>query len=202
MTISDQERNKIFEKYIHLAEEEAKRKQRKVPPCVIYDDLLSAAYVGLLDAASKYDEEKVVTKGEKSFEIYARFRIKGSINDWLRSCNWGKRNDHFKMMTLETTVLFERENGTTWNLKDSIADDRYNVVNSVNSKQLFSKLLKDLPFVVKKIFHLRYIDELTMAEIGDKVGLTESRISQLISDYSHYLNKKWKKGKKDLCEEL
>ena len=58
----------------------AKRLQRRVPPCVTFDDLASAGTVGLIQAVDRFDH----TRGLK-FKTYAQHRISGAMLDFLRS---------------------------------------------------------------------------------------------------------------------
>lgn len=57
-----------------------------LPSHVDRSDLESAGYVGLIDAAAKFDPSKHV-----HFKSYAQFRIRGAILDSLRSTDWGPR---------------------------------------------------------------------------------------------------------------
>ena len=57
----------------------AYRLARILPPHVSVDDLISAGFEGLLDAAEKYDPARV-----DHFEQYAEYRIRGAILDALR----------------------------------------------------------------------------------------------------------------------
>ncbi|HSF16868.1 MAG TPA: FliA/WhiG family RNA polymerase sigma factor [Vicinamibacteria bacterium] len=50
-------------------------------------DLIQSGFVGLLDAASKFDRDK----GAR-FSTYAEFRIKGAMLDSLRSLDWAPRS--------------------------------------------------------------------------------------------------------------
>lgn len=57
-----------------------------LPSHVDRSDLESAGYVGLVDAADKYDPSKHI-----QFKSYAQFRIRGAIIDSLRATDWGSR---------------------------------------------------------------------------------------------------------------
>lgn len=54
------------------------------------DELISAAYFGLVKAASNYQEAK------GNFKIYASFIINLAIKDYLRELKWGNRRNAFK----------------------------------------------------------------------------------------------------------
>jgi RNA polymerase sigma factor for flagellar operon FliA len=70
---------------INLANKMASSKKRLLSH-VHYEDLQSAAYLGLVEAANNFDNNKNVC-----FEIFATWRIKGAIKDYLREINWGTR---------------------------------------------------------------------------------------------------------------
>ena len=57
----------------------ARRFQRRLPPCVTFDDLASAGMVGLIQAVDRFDR----TRGLK-FKTYAQHRIWGAMQDFLR----------------------------------------------------------------------------------------------------------------------
>jgi RNA polymerase sigma factor for flagellar operon FliA len=59
----------------------------KMPASVNLDDLIQAGMIGLLDAASRYDEGQGA-----QFETYATQRIHGAMLDELRSNDWLPRS--------------------------------------------------------------------------------------------------------------
>lgn len=64
---------------LDLVRSTARRFQRRVPPCVTFDDLSSAGMVGLIHAVDRFDQ----TRGLK-FKTYAQHRIWGAMQDFLR----------------------------------------------------------------------------------------------------------------------
>lgn len=68
-----------LEKYYKDVEYIARSVARRVPPNVSLDDLISAGYLGLVDAAHKFDSGR-----ESSFRTYALHRVRGAIADELR----------------------------------------------------------------------------------------------------------------------
>lgn len=75
---------------MHFADNTALHYFKKTPRSVNYDELKSAAYMGLVKAASKYD-------GENDFAPYAFCRMSGEIKDYLRSLAWGGRAKRIKI---------------------------------------------------------------------------------------------------------
>ncbi|MBF0160836.1 MAG: FliA/WhiG family RNA polymerase sigma factor [Magnetococcales bacterium] len=72
-----------------------------------------------------------------------------------------------------------------WDAMDLMADPNWvDPVESIGLQQLrlaISQAIQDLPEKERLVITLYYFEELTMSEIGEVLGLTESRISQLHS---------------------
>lgn len=148
------ERNNLILQHLNLAERIAFSQFKKTPSCVQYDELKSAGYMGLVDAAAKYD-------GIKSFEIYASFRILGAIKDYLRSLYWNGRGKVAKVSSLEVDYASEED------------------IDSFND--FFDGVTKDLSSLGKKVLWLYYGEDKTLKEIASVVSLSISRVYQLIT---------------------
>ena len=77
MQVSERE---LVEQYIPLVKKVATRIFYRLPNKIEYQELVSAGILGLVDAATKFDETK-----NTEFKSYAEWRIKGAILDDLRS---------------------------------------------------------------------------------------------------------------------
>jgi RNA polymerase sigma factor for flagellar operon FliA len=64
---------------IDLVNNVARRFQRRVPPCVTFDDLVSAGMIGLIQAVDRFDRSR-----DLKFKTYAQHRIRGAMLDFLR----------------------------------------------------------------------------------------------------------------------
>ncbi len=80
-------REELILKYAHLTRYVVDRMNIKTTPVFGYDDLLSHAIMGLIDAVEKFDCTKDV-----KFETYASVRIRGSVLDALKSLDWMPRS--------------------------------------------------------------------------------------------------------------
>jgi RNA polymerase sigma factor for flagellar operon FliA len=76
---------------INLANNLAASKKRSLSH-IYYEDLQSAAFLGLVEAANKFDNSK-----NNCFEAFAICRIQGAIKDYLRELNWGSRRNPIYM---------------------------------------------------------------------------------------------------------
>jgi RNA polymerase sigma factor for flagellar operon FliA len=109
----------------------------RIPRQVPRDDLVSAAMVGLAQAARSFDPERGI-----SFERYASTRIRGALIDELRSRDWASRSVRFKArrmavcvedLTSElgrtpTTGEVATRMGVSAGTVDSLADDVHRAV--------------------------------------------------------------------------
>lgn len=89
-------KSELIEKYRYKVRIIAMKMARDLPASVDADDLFSMGYLGLMDAAEKFD----ATKGAK-FDTYAEFRIRGSIIDELRKQDWVPRSARDRMDALQ-----------------------------------------------------------------------------------------------------
>jgi len=112
------------------------------------DELKSAAYMGLVLAADKYQDDI------SSFVTYATTKINGSMKDYVRELKWGTRNNRKKAVPLADYVKKESN---------------------------ISNVTEDLDPLEKKIISMYYEGGYTLKEIGKEIGLTESRVSQMLN---------------------
>jgi RNA polymerase sigma factor for flagellar operon FliA len=73
-------RNAYAAKFFPYIEKVARRLARRLPAHVEIDDLISSGVIGLMEAAERFDPERV-----DRFEAFAEFRIRGAMLDDLRS---------------------------------------------------------------------------------------------------------------------
>lgn len=156
------ERNALIEAYLPLANKIAFEKKKCLPRRVDLDDLKSAAYFGLVDAATKFDPAR-----STSFGTYAKFRIMGEIADFIReSC----RDNERCPVSLDTPD----ESGSC--MAACIPQGE----PCKDFKEIFDDATKTLTNIDKNIMVMYYLDDLSMKEIGVKIGVSESRVSQIL----------------------
>ena len=80
-------RDRVILEHLPLVKAIAVRVHENLPVHVDLDDLVHAGILGLFDAATKYDPDKMV-----AFSSYAKHRIKGAILDSLRQLDWASRD--------------------------------------------------------------------------------------------------------------
>ncbi|HXU93127.1 MAG TPA: RNA polymerase sigma factor FliA [Gallionella sp.] len=85
--------------YAPLVKRIAHQMMVKLPYSVQIDDIIQAGMMGLLDAASRYDEFHGA-----QFETYATQRIRGAMLDELREADWLPRSLRRDMRRIEAAV--------------------------------------------------------------------------------------------------
>ncbi len=71
----------------------------RLPPSVQVDDLIQSGMIGLLEASRNYDASQGA-----SFETYAGIRIRGSMLDEIRKCDWAPRSLHRKVREVSNAI--------------------------------------------------------------------------------------------------
>jgi RNA polymerase sigma factor for flagellar operon FliA len=178
--------------------------------------LEAAAMLGLLQAFDGFDPSKGVP-----FETYARIRVRGAVQDELRSLDHLTRRQRRRVRAVnEARAAIERETGVPaddatvaaganitveqltlaaqlpsapQSLDPSVlgevatescwqeAQDMETLLIQKQRMQLLTEALAKLPEREQTIMSLYYKEELTLQEIGDMLGVTQSRVSQIIS---------------------
>jgi len=111
-TLLLEERDELIYKHMELAKRIALHKSKSVPRSVQPDDLISAAFLGLVCAANRFNGCR------DSFKSYAIIKIQGAIIDYLRETSWGARGHYFTPVSLDKTL-----NDSGFCLADSIEDN-------------------------------------------------------------------------------
>lgn len=164
---------KLVEQYIPLANKLAFQKKKTLPKFIDIEELKSAAYLGLVEAASRFDSELGV-----AFSTFAYPRIFGAIYDYLREQGWMKKR--IQMLSLDIP------NGDDCILKDTIEAKAQE-----DTEECFEAITVHLDNQAKDVLRSYFIDEYSMKEVGEKFGISESRISQLIKQYKAQIKQKW-----------
>lgn len=89
-------KSELIETYRFKVRVIAVKMARDLPASVDVDDLMSVGFIGLMDAAEKFDPARNV-----KFETYAEFRIRGAILDDLRKQDWIPRSARDRMSEIK-----------------------------------------------------------------------------------------------------
>ena len=151
-------RHELIESHLPLARSLAWKRKASLSS-VSYDELKSAAYFGLVIAAQKYDPQ------QSHFIHYARIKIEGAMGDYLRELR-GSRT-HAAPKSLEDSP-------------EDKASYREQLAYRRGLDELVREATESLSEDYKKIFFMYYLEGLSLKEISAKMGVVESRISQIL----------------------
>ncbi|HOF90131.1 MAG TPA: FliA/WhiG family RNA polymerase sigma factor [Armatimonadota bacterium] len=96
---SDALRRQLIEQYAPLARYVVDRLNLQPSGGLCYDDLISQAIVGLIEAIDRYDPSRGV-----KFNTYAYYRIRGAVMDMLRELDWVPRSLRAKSADIINTI--------------------------------------------------------------------------------------------------
>jgi RNA polymerase sigma factor FliA len=92
-------RDQLINEHYHLVASVARNVRRSLSVHIELDDLTHAGNLGLVDAASKYDDSNGVP-----FPMYAKHRIRGAILDSLRQLDWASREARKQYRQMEVVT--------------------------------------------------------------------------------------------------
>lgn len=168
------------EDYIHVVKVIARHIKRTLPAQVDIEDLESAGYFGLLDAAKRYDPRR-----KTKFETFASARIRGAMLDELRKLDWVPRlvrqrgEEPTRMANfsdITSGLPVENEDDEKFIVEDPTEDLRDNVEVRLRLESAV-KMLKPR---YQKAVRLYYFDGWTLKEAAEYMGTTESRVCQIL----------------------
>jgi RNA polymerase sigma factor for flagellar operon FliA len=162
----------------------AKRLQRRVPPCVTFDDLVGAGTIGLIQAVDRFQPSR-----DLKFGTYARHRIRGAMLDFLRDEDPVSRTarrrirvaDASRSATAESTPLPAtislewvpvQESRRIYANADCPASRFADHVDVQRARQSLS--LKE-----NQVISLLYDADAQNRDVARALGVNESRVSQI-----------------------
>lgn len=179
-------RNKIVEENLPLVGKVTHYFAKTLATCVTTDDIYGPAAEGLIDAVEKFDYRRGV-----SFSSYAFYRMMGSVRDWLRTMDFATRAQRraAKAENKELTApkslskkVIESDDGNAVELVAQLFDvSQADPAKTVELRDSLEFALSALPPIFQHITCKYFLDQKPMAQIGQEVGLSESRISQMIT---------------------
>jgi RNA polymerase sigma factor for flagellar operon FliA len=178
--------------FLPLVERIVHKVRRTLPRQAETDGLMGAGVVGLLQAMDRYDPSKGV-----AFEAYAALRIRGAVQDELRGLDHLTRTQRRKAQTAEAEgqdvavravpfgaplaydpqVLDDTVVGSPWQDPADLEAD----LAQRERLAMLQEALQTAPTRDREVLGLYYDQELSLQEVGEVLGVSASRVSQLLS---------------------
>lgn len=199
------DRDGVIRAHIGLARNLALRLAGRVPASVDLDDLIAAGVLGLIDAVDRFDPSRAIP-----FEAYARTRIQGAILDAMRAEDHLSRRERRKSreadhaeeklrMKLGRELTVDESHRARHGVPRTLAhaqtfvqvddaddgtlaheESAFARIAAAQEHERVRALISCLPERDRTILALYYEEELTYREIGQVMGVTESRICQIL----------------------
>lgn len=174
----------LISRHIHLVRQVVVRMLRRLPPNVQRGDLMAAGVLGLIDALRKNGGDQ-----GGAFESYARIRIRGSIldelrtQDWLpRRTRWALSQDNKDSNVIPISIL-GFDDLTHGDQPVDVADDNHEDAASLLEKEdertTVEHAIAKLPEREQVIIRMHYFSGVRFRDIGEQLGVSEPRVSQL-----------------------
>jgi len=171
-------------RHMPLVRQVVARFLRRLPANVLRDDLIAAGAHGLIDSLRKNGGDHGPT-----FESYARIRIRGAILDELRTQDWLPRRARWAalgkspatddapiaVIGLEDLTPGERS-GTFVNEDDK---DPSELLQDRQEAHRLGEAIDQLPARERTIVRMHYFQGARFKDIGEVLGVSEPRVSQL-----------------------
>lgn len=158
-------RNNLILNNISLVKKLARIKKRNLYGNINIDELVSAGNFGLVKAADKFDESKGT-----EFRSYAVIRIMGEMNDYVKELGWGAKKQYIKAFRIEESQAY---------FCDSF------------EMEFFDGVFEPLTDYGKQMMRWHFVDNLNLKQIGQRLHITESRVSQLLSNFINKVREFW-----------
>lgn len=158
-----------------MARHVARAWARRLPPGVVQvDDLEQEAMAAICVAVQRWSPT-----GGASWPTYAQTRADGAIRDYLRRASFGGRNHwhEFSFTSLDAPIDDEQHT-----LADVLASDERPIEDFPDPRlgEQIERMLAALPLDWQTAVAMYHEDGLSCTQIGAAMGITESRVSQLL----------------------
>ena len=169
-------RNRLIERYLPLVRGIAWKFFKRMPrgTGLDVDDIQSFGVLGLIQAIERFD----LSRGMK-FQTYGQLRIIGRIKDEMRNLDWVPRLER-KRGTEATTISNEGGHaGISLRLMSEPERSSDPWLQRMSTADTFKELLAGCSQRERLLILLYYHENRSMKEIGQQLGTSESRISQM-----------------------
>ncbi len=191
------EQSQLVEQYGSFVRSIARQVKKSVSPRIELDDLIAYGMTGLLEAAERFDEKQGV-----NFTTFSYYRVRGAIYDGLRGMGWVNRSEYQKIRfgeqanaylesagnssgenleelanqvnSLVTIFVTSLEGLQNQDFEDTKVQGQEDRLLQLELKTNLKKALSRLPRSDLELIQLYYFGNLSLEEVGKKIGLSKS----------------------------
>jgi RNA polymerase sigma factor for flagellar operon FliA len=203
-------RNRLVMQYAPLVKYVAGRMRTRLPDTVDPDDLVSDGVLGLMDAVERFDPGRGLTfqtfavpriRGAIIDGMRAMDFVPRSVRDKLRLVQRAQVALEERLGRIPEVEEVARETGMPlqqvrdlakqasgnhanlddFDLADELASAADHAVEQGDDRALLMRVVQELAERDQVVIALYYFEGLTLSEIGEVLGVSESRVSQLHS---------------------
>jgi RNA polymerase sigma factor for flagellar operon FliA len=173
--------------HLPLVKKVANKIYRRIPEgAVEFEELVNTGVIGLIKAIEKYDEKKA------KFSTYAYIKIRGEILDYLRKLDFLPRSVRERVKNGRGEALKE-ELVFFISIEENLFADGFKVKDTLSSreptpeeklllrdaKEKLAKAIEKLNEKEQLVLQLVFVEELDLKSIGEILGISVSRVSQI-----------------------
>jgi len=214
------EQREVYDRYLPIVRRIAMRTVRSLPPSITIDDVVSAGWLGMVEALGRRTPEMT----DEHFEAFASYRVRGAILDYLRMLDpmsrklrgasrritevvaqlVGRlgRNPEQEEVAAELGIKLSEYQELLSDISEAgLARLELSDIQEPGSSEdspeqqasrrelvgVVASAIDELPERLKLVVGLYYQEECSFREIGEVLGVTESRVCQLHSEAMHLI---------------
>ena len=183
-------RNRLIERYLPWLEKVVQKYHSTLSTSAMLDleDVISMGVVGLIGCLARFD----INRGVK-FETWAVMRVRGAIIDGIRDLDWVPRLERTRhpdgdgiqtMIAVDPQETRENEHGS------QIAQMATTDSSDPKQDHFWRQICRGLSVKERLVLIMYWRLEMTMKQVGQHLGFSESRTSQIHSDLMNRLRER------------
>jgi RNA polymerase sigma factor for flagellar operon FliA len=148
---------------------------RRLPSHVELSELVALGCLGVVEARRRYDARRGVP-----FAAFAAMRIRGAMLDGMRAEDLVSRSERSRIRSGECSASateVELEDESIHSLGEPV-DERLARMREIAELR---RLLPSLPQRERMVLQQHFFEEVPLRLIGEQLGVTESRVCQIVS---------------------